>query len=70
MMIKDFLAVITFLDLGQKKCPLCGMIGESVKADFGRGDVKFFRCPGCATEFIREFIINLGKSDVDVLKNN
>lgn len=70
-MIKDFLALSTFLRLGEEKCPRCGMISDPIRERMGREVINFLRCPGCETEFTRELIINLGTEDKrDLLKHN
>ena len=56
--------MITFLYLGNKKCPKCGVIGNETKEH----DLKFLRCPLCNTEFTGEMILNSGR-DFEIINN-
>lgn len=70
MTAEDFLALTTFLRLGEKKCPRCGMIGEKIILGKGRDSVSCLRCPGCETKFTSEIIINLGEDEREIMKHN
>ncbi|MBW6451809.1 MAG: hypothetical protein K0B02_03710 [DPANN group archaeon] len=55
---------ITFLHIGKKKCPKCGVIGNKKK----EGTLSFFECPRCNTEFTNEMILSDG-DEMDLLNN-
>ena len=50
----------TFIHRGEKHCPKCGMIGNSKEKE----EIKFFKCPGCETEFTKEMILMANEEEV------
>ena len=58
------MSYITFLHIGERKCPRCGVIGNLKKG----GTLKFFEGPRCNTEFTNEMILNDG-DEIDLINN-
>ena len=56
---------ITFFKPGIVQCPKCGMMGNEKK----HSDIKYFKCPGCDTEYTHDIIINMGEKEIE-LENN
>ena len=63
---------VSFLHLGEKKCPKCGLIGDVIKgkkAEEASHKFNYYKCPGCETEFTNELILSIGEKEFDFRPN-